>query len=406
MIRTTKLNKVSLLLTILVLLRLPVWSQTKNFKYQASIQKVDSSAVYRIEISPDLIARSKEDLSDIRVLDNTGKFIAYALSNKILLNYHEKFIEFPEITSNKTTNTATTYIAENKDLLAVNKLWLKLKNTEVSRTVSLIGSDNLKDWFAIKENIPLEEAEQGSSTDYDQVLNFPNNNYRYFKIQVNGKNKTPIKILQVGVNTMGINQPMFAVLPDVKFIKTDTAKISHISIKFDQPYQINKIHLGISSPRYYNRRVVVYDVKGNGISQLIDTTISSGGSQDLLLSVKTKQLRIDIFNEDDNALTLKSINTFQLKEYLISYLEKGKDYKIYTGNVSLRKPLYDLSFLNNIIFNQLAGISQSEVVKNSSYLVSEHHRSTADHTMLLWSSIIIALILLSLLTIKMTKELK
>jgi len=400
-----KLNKVSLLFFALVLFSLPVWSQIKSFKYRADIQKVDSSGVYRIEISPDLIGRSNEDLSDIRVADNAGKFIAYALSNKILLNYQESFIEFPAVISAKTTDTATTYIAENKTFFTVNKLWLKLKNAEVSRTVNLTGSDNLKDWFAIKENIPLEEAEQGSATDYDQVLSFPNSNYRYFKIQVNGKNKTPVNFLQVGINTIGINQPVFAALPDVRFIKKDTGKISHILIKFDQPFQINKIHLNITSPKYYSRRVVIYDTDGNGINQLIDTTISSGGSQDLLLTAKTRQLRIDIFNEDDNALTVKSINAFQLKEYLISYLEKGKDYKIYTGDVSLRKPLYDLSFLNNIGFNQLAGISQLDVTKNPFYLIPGHHAAT-NHTILLWSSIIIALILLSFLTIKMTKELK
>jgi len=400
-----KLNKVSLLFFALVLFSLPVWSQTKNFKYQASIQKVDSSGVYRIEISPDLIAKSREDLSDIRIADNTDKFIAYALSDKILLNYQERFIDFPEVVSDQTTDTATGYIAQNKDLLDVSHLGLKLKKTEVSRTVNLTGSDNLKDWFAIKENIPLEEAEQGSGTDYDQVLSFPNSNYRYFKIQVNGKNKTPVKILQVGVDTTGINQPVFVALPDVKFIKTDTGKISHIVIKFDQTYQINKIHLGISSPKYYNRRVVVYDIKKKAINPLIDTTISSGGSQDLLISAKTKQLRVDIFNEDDNALTIKSINVFQLKEYLISYLEKGKDYKIYTGDISLHKPLYDLSFLNNIDFNQLAGVSQSAIVKNPSYLIPGNP-VVKDHTVLLWLSIIIALILLSFLTIKMTKEIK
>ena len=405
MIRKMKLNKVALLFLTLVLLNAPAWSQTKNFKYRAGIQRVDSSGVYRIEISPDLIAKSKEDLSDIRIADNTNRFIAYALSNKILLNYQEHYIVFPEVTTSQITDTITTYIAENKDLLAINKLWIKLKKTEVNRTVNLTGSDNLKDWFAIDENILLESAGQSSGTDYEQILNFPNSNYRYFQIQVNGKNKTPVKILQAGINTAGINQPVFTALPGGEFLKKDSGKISHLSIKFDQPYQINKIHLAITSPKYYNRRVIIYDIEENEANQLMDTTINSGGSQNLLLSAKTRQLRIDIFNLDDNDLTVKSVTAFQLKEYLVSYLEKGKAYQIYTGNASLNKPSYDLSFLNNIAFNQLAGVSQLAVDKNSSYLISGK-LVVKDHTLLLWSSIIIALILLSILTLKMVKEIK
>jgi hypothetical protein len=406
MMRIIKLIKIACLLLVLLLVNPSVWAQVKGFKYKADISKIDSSGVYRIELNPGLIAKSREDLNDIRITDNTGKFIAYALSNKLSINYPDSFIVFPEVTVDTNTDTASVYVAENRNELNISQLWLKLKKAEVSRTVNLSGSDDLKKWFAIKEGIPLEEAGDGKSTDYNQVLTFPNSNYRYFKVQIiNGKDKTPVKILQLGIYTANLNKPVYTMLPPVKFNTVDTGKVSHISIRLNESYQINKLHFNIATPKYYNRRVVVYSIKGSGIDQLIDTTISSGGLQDILLSAKTSQLRVDIFNGDDNALAITSIGTFQVKQYAISYLESGYTYNIFTGDSSAKEANYDLSFLNNQVYNQLPGINHRVVYKNPIYTIAQPP-VIPDHSILLWVSIIVVLVVLSFLTLKMVRELK
>jgi hypothetical protein len=392
----------------LVLLVCPVtFAQLKLSRYKGNVQKVDSGGVYRIELSPDLIAKSNDSLSDIRLTDSDGKNIACVLSNKLKLQNTNNFIVFPGVAQSIAADTGVYYIAENKNTLDISQLWLKLKKTAVNRTVSLSGSDDLKNWFAIEEDIPLQQAGGGSGADYLQSLVFPTSNYRYFKIQVDGKNKTPVKILQAGIYTTSLNKPVYIQLPPLKFKLGEEGKRTRIFIHSSQPYLVNKLHFDISDPKYYNRRIVIYAITGKDADdKLMDTVISSGGTQDVIITTKEKQIGVDIYNGDDSPLTIKGITQFQTKLYAVCYLDGGHDYKIYTGDPQAKPADYDLSFLNNRAYNQLPGITHMALHKNPAYVILPHPEKNDDNSMWLWTALIVGLLVLSLLTLKMVREIK
>lgn len=387
-----------------------VKAQVTKFKYKADIQKIDSSGVYRIELSPALISKSYDGSSDIRISDNKGRPIAYVLSSKLSINTPDSFIVFPEVTPELVADTAVFYTAENKNTLNISRLWLKLRKTGVNRIVNLSGSDDLKNWFAISEGIPLEQAGAGGGTDYQQILTFPASNYRYFRVQVNSRNKAPVKILQAGIYTASLNMPSFSELPAANFRVIDTNKTSRVFIDLHEPYQVNKLHFNITNPKYFNRRIVVYAMnkKGGGIEHadvLADTAITSSGSQDVTISAKTKKLRVDIYNGDDNPLVIRSVNAYQLKLYAVCYLDSGRRYSIYTGNSSALAANYDLSFLNGRAYNQLPGLVHSAMHNNNAYAILPVPTKT-DHSIWLWTTLIMVLLVLSFLTLKMVREIK
>jgi len=102
-------------------------AQLKNYKYKADVQKIDSGGVYRIELSPGLIAKSYDGASDIRIADNKGKNVACVLSSKLSLNSPDSFIVFPEVTPEQVEDSAIFYTVENKNNLDISQLWLRLK---------------------------------------------------------------------------------------------------------------------------------------------------------------------------------------------------------------------------------------------------------------------------------------
>jgi len=274
--------------------------QIRAFKYKAAIQNIDSSGVYRVKLAPELIAKSNNNLSDIRLFDNKGKNIAYVLSNKLKQDKPDSFIIFPGI--------------DTKD------------------------------------------------------------------------------------------QPVFSKLPPVKFFQKDTNKMTRVFIDLKESYQLNKIHLDIGWPKYYGRRILVY-ANDNMDNALADTILSSSGSQDISLSVKAKHLRMDIINGDDNPVTIRSIAAFQAQLYAICYLEGGHQYTLYTGDSTANVADYDLSFLNNRAYNLLPSISQF-AVRNNPEFSNRLHVVPGDHSIWLWTTLIIVLVILSVLTIKMVKEVK
>lgn len=400
-----KIKRFSILIILMFGMCPPTWAQNKAFKYKANVDKVDSNGVYRIELSPDLVAKSNDSLSDIRLTDVTGKSVAFVLSNKLVLKTPDSFIVFPAVIS--VPANAAIYVVENKNTLDISELWLKLKKTKVSRTVNLSGSDDLKNWFAIDENIPLAQAGEGSGSDYQQSLTFPTSNYHYFKIQVNGKNKTPIKILQAGIYTASLNKPVFETLPQFKHSTTNTDKKTRILIHLSQAYLINKLHFDIDSPAFYSRRIAIYAVTGKDADdKLADTILSSTGPKDITISTKEKQIGIDIYNGDDTPLLIKAIMAFQTKLYAVCYLDSGHSYKLYTGDPTAKHETFDLSFLNSRAYNQLPGIGHTAVFKNPAYVILPYPVAKDNNSMWLWTFLILGLLVLSFLTLKMVREIK
>jgi len=410
MMRKRRVKLIVALICIIVAQCIPVYAQVNAFKNRADIRKIDSAGTYKIELNPGLVAKSAKGLYDIRLFDNTGRTVAYALSNNLSAGNQDSFIEFPAVNSGPQNDTATVYISENVNKLNVSQLWVDLKNTSVNRSVNLMGSDDLKTWFAIKEDIQLQDAGESGKPDYEQSFNFPTSNYRYFKIQVNGKNKAPVKILRSGIYFTQSNQPEYAELPPVKFNKADTGKKTSIFIRFDEPYQVNKLHLNITAPKYYSRKVVVYTTNKNfdnvNIDEVCDTVLSSSGTQDILLSVKIKYIRIDIFNGDDNPLNVASVKAYQLKQYIISYLAGGHDYYVLTGDSVAKTVNYDLSFLKYCSIDKLPVIATNSAYKNPVYAIVNAIQPKHDIGLWIWLSMLIALALLSFLTVKMTRKIQ
>jgi hypothetical protein len=405
MMKLKKMNRLILFILLLCGTIFPASAQ-KNFKYKAALQKIDSTGFYRIGLQPALVAKAKADLSDIRIADANGNFVPYIQAGSLPQKNQKSFVVFPEITNTSKTDTSTVFIIENKTGLVLDRLWIRLQNTAVKRKVNLLGSDDLNQWFAIQEDIPLQEAVQNSEGTYLQSLSFPASNYHYLKIQVNDKNKNPVKFLQAGIYTeyASTTQSYIAIAP-VNVIRADSNKTTFIDVKLNDNYQVNKLHLNISAPRYYKRGVAVYQFVKNGKELLSEAELSSDKTPDLLIAAKTNHLLIEISNGDNPALSIGEIKAYQSDEYLISYLEAEQSYQFLIGDSSAQAPEYDLKFFADSISGNTPVIKYEPIVKNTGYAVVAKPAGK-DYTVLIWVAIIVSLGLLLFLTLKMIKEVK
>lgn len=398
-------QKCKLIFTILCTFGiLQAWSQS-NYRYKADVAKIDSSGVYKIELKPDFLSKSiSKNLYDIRVVDENRKFVAYTIVSNPSDKARPIFVDFPEVKQGSNSDTVTYYIAENKDKIKVNQLWLKLKNTAVSRLADISGSEDQQHWFAIKENIQLQDAGTGNDADYEQMLSFPTSDYRYFKVRIGNKNKDFVKITGSGIyldNTAGNLQ--YVPLPPVNLTSKTVNKQTSYYVDLNGNYIINNLKIDVSSPKYYNRHITIYDARNRGEEMLYDDSISSSAPKAITFSAKTNKLRIDIVNGDDNPLIIKNISAFQLQDFAVCYLDKGHNYYLLAGDTAANEVSYDLSFVHSKPMSQFPVISHSAVYKNPAYSTSKV-AAKGRFTLLLWVVIGAVLILLSLLTWKMVKE--
>lgn len=397
-----RVNKIAYFTVLFCGLMLSASAQ-KNFKYEAALPKVDSTGFYRISLQPALVAKAKADLSDIRITDAKGTFIPYIQAGSLPQKDQKSFVVFNQVDARLSTDTGTTFIVENKTGLALNRLWIKLQNTAVQRKVNLVGSDDLKQWFAIQEDVPLQEAVANSEGTYMQSLAFPTSNYRYFKILVNDKNKAPIKFLQAGVYTEYAASLAYVPISPVQITRADSNKTTYINIKLTDNFQVNKLHINITAPKYFKRDAMVYQIIGRDKQLLAGAELNSAKPTDVLIAAKASQLLLQISNGDNLPLTIKGIEAYQSDESLISYLDGKQTYKLLAGDASVQAPEYDLKFFADSIRDDIPQISHEAVQKNTAYQTKQK-KANRDYTLFIWIAIIVALGLLLFLTLKMVKE--
>ena len=401
--KTSLKNKI-LKLTWCLLIVSPYLQAQSGFKYKASLPVIDSSGFYLINLKPELVAKTKPGFADLRIRQGDGQFAPYIRSDNLVSKDKQRFQVFPQVNFTSKTDTGTVYVISNLDRLTINELWLRLRNTAVSRTVSLTGSDDLKDWYAIKENVILEEAGTNDRGNYEQLLQFPSSTYHYLKILVNDKNKVPVKILQAGIYYKPFEQQSYVELPQPNFVQKDSGNVSRITLKFKDSYQLNRLHLNLSGTKFFMRRVHLYQVEGNNRYEIADTQILSAKPvQELFIHARGPQIELEIFNGDNPVLKLEEVHAFQIRQSIISYLEKGQPYTLLLGNPKASEPNYDIKFFTDSIKTQLPEINTGTLMKNAESQ-AKLKKEKADLTWLIWIAAIAALGLLTFVTFKMVKE--
>src|SRR5258708_684172 len=84
-----------------------------SFAYQAALDTIKQSGFYKITLQPDLLAKCREDLSDLRIVDKEGKFIPYVLKSDLPLFTTQNFIEFPILFSGKLKDSSSEVVIGN-----------------------------------------------------------------------------------------------------------------------------------------------------------------------------------------------------------------------------------------------------------------------------------------------------
>jgi hypothetical protein len=402
MMRLKQKNSTALLLLMVCVLMSFTASSQQTFKYRAFLNKIDSTGFYKISIGPDIIRKSNNDLSDIRLMDQKGNFVPYVTEGNLPQVEKQRFIVYPQIKVNSPADTGTAFVVENISKQPVGTLWIKLKNTAVSRLINLSGSDDLKNWYAIEEAIPLQEAVLNSDGTYEQSLSFPASSYRYLKLLVNDRNKAAIKFLDAGEYIAKPAPLTYLQVPSGTFTKKDSNKVTYLTIKLNDNYLVNRLHLTISGPKFYKREVSIYQVNKYGNELVCVAGLNSNLKEDVFISARTNKLLLQIENGDNLPLDIKDIKVYQAEHYIVSYLEKGKVYKLFTGDENAAMPQYDLKFFTDSIRNAKL-ITVGPVTRNDAR-VNSPVISRRDYSMFIWIAIIVSALLLSWLTLKMVKE--
>ena len=387
-------------------------AQTEGYHYYANIDSVKNSGFYKIDLGPALNAHIKTDFSDVRIVNDAGKWIPHVLDKSLdsfgyIGTPVNSYVEFERMISSPST---TELILKGNDAF-IAAFDINVRNTSASRVAKLSGSDNKQNWFVIIDSLLLVPAAAEKKGEKRFHIDFPACNDKYYKLVIDNKASDPVNFVEITtpIYVKGGEEVLLAENPESALFQKDSDKISYISVSQEGNYHIDRLGIKVSGVKYYYRKLEVYlPPSGNHSFSTPGTLlqsfyISNNSALDFVLPrVNPKVFYLLIYNEDNPPLKIEAIRTKSNTRSVSAYLEKGVSYELIMDNPSASIPDYDLSKLNNIIPDS------AQLLNTGKIILFERKESVLspgkNNKWLLWATIAIAIIILLFFTQKMIKE--
>lgn len=386
-------------------------AQTGGYKFYSRLDTVQTSGFYNIELTPELSAHVKTDYSDLRIVNESGKWIPHILHAPAYekTNHDVAWDLKFSITENPKANTGI--LIESTQNISSN-IGLIITNTAAERFCTLSGSDDKKNWFTINDSIALNPVPSETGSENTFRIDFPPTSYRFYKVVIHNNNKDPFNIKGVvEYSGAGITNPMRQLNenPVAAIQQKDSGKISYIKIIQQQHYQFDYISLQLSGVKYYNRKVDLFIPYADNHSfanpgQLLQSlTVSNNSTLKFTVPLtKASVLYLLINNEDNLPLTVKEVKTACSKHYITAYLDSGSNYSLIMDNGDAVMANYDLSKLNSKLPDSIPYLQFDKITALTEKILPG--KPEKKNNWLLWSSIAAALLILLFLTSKMLRE--
>ncbi len=399
---------------ILITSLIAISNYAQNYQWKASINEVDVSGYYKIYLDPDIISQLEHSFPDIRILDKNNNETQYILKKqKTVLNKNKK-IEL-KITKNKHRKFKhyTEIQIENEKKYSISNLILRIVNTHNPVFVKIFGSDNLDNWYILKDNFPAVPDITDSDSTEIKIMDIPESKFKFFKVYFYDYEEKPIEITNVYYHNLEDIRAEYIQLKSPIISQKDTLNKTIITLEFEKPEFIDMITFRISGPEYYLRKVQMLKkdtisnthMKNEFYDQLKkEFYLGSLKSNRInLYDYKAKKIEFIVENKDNQPLIFLKANAYQLKNYIVAYLNQDNKYTLIYGNEKANFPSYDLPYFKDTIPKILPETSVYNIKKING-ATDKINKIWTFPTSYLWYIIGFLLIVLLLISFKLLKE--
>lgn len=340
----------------------------QEFTHKAKIQAVPKNGFYRIPLNPNMAAQAKDHWEDIRLFDAKGKEIPYLLKPESPYQVNEDYESF-NIATNESNDTYQTIIIENPTLKKINRLLLDMNNAETNRMVRISGSKNKTDWFTISDSLQLTLWGQTNESVIRKAIDFPTNDYPYFKLEIKRQNKEALNITQVGFSRDTIHVPAYQRINNLQYTTKQEGSKTIINVTLKPRNHIDQLRFYVREPQYKRHATIKthqnnYNKKTYTLKRERSRSYEPSNETQLTLSSKENgtlftsyilgenhqtEFSITIENNSNQPLSIDSLVGYQLNTAVCAELKAGAPYFLYLGDSNLSAPMYDLVYFEKNI---------------------------------------------------------
>ena len=403
------------LLSFLSLVLLNIVCSAQTFVAEAELSTVGNDGFYNIQLTPEESMYLNRAFTNIRIYDDKNKEVPYLLRADAPHKLTEVFREYNIIDKSQTKNCCTSVILSNTDQRLLNNIHLVVRNADVTKEATLLGSDDKVNWFALKEYFILTPAKNTEGTFDIKIVDFPLSNYEYYSLRINDSTSAPLNILRAGYFEVEKEDGRYTEVTAAKQSKADSVKEkkTYLRIHFNGPQTVDKFELTMKGAPFFQRRAMLYipktrSLKGgkteiyNDPVQEIEITSKRPTSIELA-ALKVKELLIIIDNQDNPSLDVDAFKAYQLNRYLTAWLSGGTKYSVKVGPQDLGAPVYDISFFKDSIPSN-AEVLQIGVLNFNATEQTSPEATVFTTKAFIWVAVILVIVILGFMSVRLLNE--
>jgi len=386
----------------------------QSYLGEANLQKVHHDGFYRIFLSPEITPFLDQDCSNARIVNQNDVEIPYILDEDVAYDARQ-YTPYEIVEKNQTPGCCTSLVVENTSRSMINNIHLVIRNAEVRKSASLLGSDDRTQWFALKDNFELENINAVDGSSAVRMVQFPLSRYAYYWLKINDSTSAPLNIESAGYYKTLHQAPSYTPLKKFKLVIKDSLKTkqSFWSVMLDTVHWVDRIIFHASGMPYFFRHASLYEKTHRRtntgktefqLNYVKDFELKSGSHSvvDIPRS-KGKEWIAIIRNEDNPPLVPDSIQVYQLNRYMVAYLKTEDSYKLKTGN-DLQPPVYDLASFKNKIPQTADVIMPAAFRVHAVTDSAESDPPFFNSKLWIWAALIVIITVLAFMSVRMIRE--
>ena len=342
-----KKSKAQVRHSILALLLLTaIGAGGQPYTFRTALRDVPAAGFYKVMITPAISAYTTPDSRDLRIADAADGEVPYLYGDNLPLR-QGGFHPFAIAGRSKGADGHTHLLLRNDAPRAINELLVKVRNTAAIRTASVSGSDDGATFFSLRDSVMLHATSDDDGDTAYCVVQLPRTTYPFLQLTIFDEGLLPLDVAAAGIYTDSTLGAQYTAVPPPSLRQKDSSDHrSYIFLHADMPYRIDRMTFVFGGPRFYKRTATLYS-GGMEVAHFTATHLMPATAWVRLHHVSDAVLVVD--NEDAPPLRLQAVHTAQLQEYLLAYLEPGKEYVLRFGDTALPAPVYDLRYFKDSI---------------------------------------------------------
>lgn len=379
---------------------------------EAPLGKVEKDGFYEIPLPPNVNALITVDWSNLRILDGQDAEVPYIPRSERAEYSNIGWNQFRmEKDVRKGCCTVVTLFNDQKK--SINNFLLEIRNASIMKAAVLRGSDDQKTWYALRENFPLSFGELNNKT-VTEVFDFPLSDYKFYQLTINDSTTSPLNIVSAWLTSENITKGIYVEVPSVSISSSDSlnGRFTWATIHSDTSQYVNKLEFDVEGPRFYKRRVTLFQrveymyrkKRIRTMNELYSFDLISGRLPMIHVYAKEKDIFLRVDNENNQPLKFTDVRAYQLKQSLVAWLEAGRDYKIAIGSDSLEAPVYDLEFFRDSIPAHPSRIEIGSLKQRPAIKPQEPSPTYFKDKRLIWGAIILVAIVLLGMSVRMLRD--